>query len=280
MWLSMCMWCKLTWTLTHPTPDPVTYACIQKRARLLARFSPRWHNHVLISHKSIIEHRWPVALIKVWHFQQLSATVVIFAHMVSKLSNLRSRPRWEKPLWPRRYLPTTTRFELLRGFHLRSAATPNIPCENAAQPGCLLSLTPRNETHLWDGPELQAHLRVAPAIRKASNSAGCVGCQQVSLHQLECMPVGSHSCSGMTKAQSLHYLSLPVQSLLVRYSLPKRTAVAAVRLVATRSKASPWSSHTAAKKGVWFCLCLRCLVRIPLLVFVDTPARTWLTIRR
>ena len=64
-------------------------------------------------------------------------------------------------------------------------------------------------------------------------------CQQVSLHQLECMPVGSHSCSGMTKAQSLHYLSLPVQSLLARYSLPKRTAVAAVRLVAARSKASP-----------------------------------------
>ena len=38
----------------------------------------------------------------------------------------------------------TTRFELLRGFHLRSPATPNIPCENAAQPGCLL----RQETRL------------------------------------------------------------------------------------------------------------------------------------
>ena len=40
-WRSMCMWRKLTWTLTHPTPDPVTYACFQ-RARLLARFSRRW----------------------------------------------------------------------------------------------------------------------------------------------------------------------------------------------------------------------------------------------
>jgi hypothetical protein len=39
----MCMWSKLTWTLTHPThPDPVTHAFFQKRARLLARFSTRW----------------------------------------------------------------------------------------------------------------------------------------------------------------------------------------------------------------------------------------------
>ena len=31
----------------HPTrPDPATYACFQKRARLLAWFSPRWLQHV------------------------------------------------------------------------------------------------------------------------------------------------------------------------------------------------------------------------------------------
>ena len=31
----------------HPTrPDPATYACFQKRARLLAWFSPRWLKHV------------------------------------------------------------------------------------------------------------------------------------------------------------------------------------------------------------------------------------------
>ena len=29
----------------HP-PDPATYACFHKRARLLARFSPRWHKHL------------------------------------------------------------------------------------------------------------------------------------------------------------------------------------------------------------------------------------------
>ena len=47
-WRSMCMWRKLTWTLTSPL-NPVTWRsmwmwhkneCFQKRARLLARFSP------------------------------------------------------------------------------------------------------------------------------------------------------------------------------------------------------------------------------------------------
>ena len=42
-WRSMCMWRKLTRTVNTPyPPDPETYACFQKRARLLARFSPRW----------------------------------------------------------------------------------------------------------------------------------------------------------------------------------------------------------------------------------------------
>ena len=31
---------------TPHSPDPATYACFHKRARLLARFSPRWHKHL------------------------------------------------------------------------------------------------------------------------------------------------------------------------------------------------------------------------------------------
>ena len=41
-WRSMCMRRKLTWTLRPPPPNPVKNVCFQKRARLLARFSPRW----------------------------------------------------------------------------------------------------------------------------------------------------------------------------------------------------------------------------------------------
>ena len=49
----MCMWRKLTWTLTSPPPQPsdVTWdvhvlneICVfSKTAKTLARFSPRWH---------------------------------------------------------------------------------------------------------------------------------------------------------------------------------------------------------------------------------------------
>ena len=39
-WRSMCMWRKLTWTLLPPLPNSFKNECFQKRARLLARFSP------------------------------------------------------------------------------------------------------------------------------------------------------------------------------------------------------------------------------------------------
>jgi hypothetical protein len=53
----MCMWRKLTWTLTSPPPQPsdVTWdvhvlneICVfSKTAKTLARFSPRWHKLVI-----------------------------------------------------------------------------------------------------------------------------------------------------------------------------------------------------------------------------------------